>query len=113
MRFDPCTTFYRSSNRFDLEIRNRGRLASTGHQPKYPRRSYDLEPALKPAFEKYVTREQRQRECFAPVLPIVGGCVERQERLKPFAGENLGHHFFMLVACVDRIPGKLAGLALT
>jgi len=42
----------------------------------------DLEPPLNAPFQKHVTGKKGQRECFSPVLPIVGGCVQRKKCVK-------------------------------
>jgi len=79
---EDVPAFDNSANCFDLNIRYRRWLAGTGHKAIYSRRREDLKPALDAAFQKYVTRKQRQREGFGPVFPMMSGCVKRKERVK-------------------------------
>src|SRR5579859_708980 len=107
MCFYAHTAFDDSSNRFDFYFRNCSGLASAGHQAIYSRRCQDMQPAVDAPFQKHVARKQGQCECFSPVLPIMGGCIKRKERVKSLVGQNLIHHFLMLMASVERIPGSV------
>jgi hypothetical protein len=76
-----------------------------------PRSGEDRLPAIEVGFQKNVTGEKRQQELLVPISPAVDCGVERKEDLKPLTGQRPSNILFVLIAGVQRVPGKRGLLA--
>src|ERR1700747_1052971 len=70
----------------------------------YPRCRHDVQAAFKASVQKDVTRKERQKEQLGSILPPAGNPIEREQGLEPLGGENVSHHFLMLVTRIKRVP---------
>jgi len=98
-------TLHHPANRIDLRIGYAGRLSPAPHHGVDAGSAEDGEPLFKGAAQEDVTWEEGERNPLNTVLPLMGGCIERQEGFKPFPRQGLLDTLFVLMAGVKSIPG--------
>jgi hypothetical protein len=94
---------------FDLILwQHRDAFAATENHVD-PRRGYNLQAALEASPDKQVTRKQGQRDNLPAVFPAAARFVKREEDIKAFGGEHIGHDLLVLMARVNRPPAFTVG----
>jgi hypothetical protein len=106
MRLEAQATFESALDGVNFSGWNSTGLACAGYEFIYPRSFQDVQPTLESASEEDVAREEWQRKNFVPILPAPNRFIKWQQDLESLVAKNLAYSLLVLVARVERVPGR-------
>src|SRR5690348_7880091 len=104
MRFKRQGTLNQPAHGFNFNQRDLSGPASPAHQGVDARGGDDVQHAIQTTANEDIVGKQRKYDFLFAVLPLANRAVLRQKYLESLPRQGLGHHTFMLMAGVKRMP---------